>query len=143
MKKQEVPQDNENMLKGTEEIQYATDENGNYTQIFSKGWDIKNDILREAWNEVDENAKIALQKVISGEKSPIYFYMIKNIMDYKLLSQYAETFVFRVKNHCKPKFFKKLSNGKLQIYAEIFEISIEDLINPKTVESSIEKHTKN
>ncbi len=144
MRKHEVPQDDEKILKGTREIQYAIDENGKYVKVHSTGWSIKNDILREAWNELDEKTLSAKKLVDSGEKSPLYFYMIQSQMNYKLLAEYSETFSFKIKKHCKPKAFSKLSNEILQKYAEIFNISVSDLQSiPDKIENSIEKHINN
>lgn len=143
MKKHEVPQDNENMNKGTKEIQYAIDENGKYIKVKSTGWEIKNDILRDAWNQVDKQTQTAAQLIISGKKSPLYFYMIKNQMDYKLLAEYAESFSFIIKRHCKPRIFNKLNQKQLKRYAEIFDISVIELKNiPKKIKNSIDKHTQ-
>ncbi len=129
MKVQEVPQDDANMLEGkTKEIQFALDKNGNYTEVKSVGWEPKNIILQEAWNEVNENITNAINLVENGGKSPIYFFMHKNIMDIKLLSQYTGFCVFTIKRHLKPNVFKNLSDKKLEKYLKTFNLnSINDL----------------
>jgi hypothetical protein len=126
MKENEVPQD-EDLLKVTREIQYALDENGNYVQIKSTGWDIKNDILKQAWEIVDDESEAARLLVLNGEKSPIYFYMKKNLLDISTLASYMGMFKFRVKRHLKPTVFAKLSEQILERYASVFEISISEL----------------
>jgi hypothetical protein len=124
MKKEEVPQDDANMLEGkTRELQYAVDENGNYVKVKSVGWETKNIILQSAWDEVTENTLNALKEVEQGKKSPIYFFMHKNIMDVKILSEYTGIWVFCIKRHFKPKVFKKLSDKKLEKYIKAFKLN--------------------
>ena len=129
MKDYEVPQDDANMLEGkTREIQYALDKEGHYTQVKSVGWEPKNIVMQQAWDEVNERVKEALQKVKSGEKSPIYFFMHRNIMDIRILSEYTGFFRWTIKRHFKPSVFNRLSDKKLQKYAEAFRLnSINDL----------------
>ena len=129
MKENEVPQDDANMLEGkTREIQYAIDKNGHYKQVKSMGWEPKNIVMQQAWDEVNENISSALKKVIDGEKSPIFYFMHKNIMDIKILSEYTGFFKWTIKKHLMPKGFKQLSNKKLQKYVEAFRLNeINDL----------------
>jgi len=130
MRKNEVPQDDANMLDGkTRELQYALDEDGNYVEIKSVGWEPKNIVMQQAWDEVEENIKYALEEVEKGNKSPIFFFMYKNIMDVKILAEYTGFWVFSVKRHLKPNVFKKLPNSKLENYREVFKLdSINDLV---------------
>jgi len=129
MKEHEVPQDDANMLEGkTREIQYAIDENGRYKQVKSVGWEPKNIVMQQAWDDVNENVKSALKDVLNGEKSPIFYFMHKNIMDIRILSEYTGFFRWTIKKHFKPEIFKKLSDKKLQKYVEAFRLSsINDL----------------
>ncbi len=139
MKKEEVPQNNENLLNGIREIQYAVDENGNYTQVMSTGWKPKNDALKMAVNMVDELIEEARQKVVNGEKSPIYFYMLLKQMDLNILKQTVGFSKFKLKRHFKPFIFNKLKEDVLQKYASAFEISLYDLFNiPKAPVDSLE-----
>ncbi len=117
MKKEEVPQNNENLLNGIREIQYAVDENGNYTQVMSTGWKPKNDALKMAVNMVDELIEEARQKVVNGEKSPIYFYMLLKQMDLNILKQTVGFSKFKLKRHFKPFIFNNLKEDALQKYA--------------------------
>ena len=121
MKTNEVPQDDANMLDGkTSELQYAVDENGNYTTVKSVGWDAKNIVMQQAWDTENEKIQKALDKVISGEKSPIFFFIYKCLMDMKILSMYTGFSRFAIKRHCKPKHFNKLNDQQLEKYAYAF-----------------------
>ncbi|MBN2668280.1 MAG: hypothetical protein JXR60_03540 [Bacteroidales bacterium] len=129
MKINEVPQDNANMLEGkTKEIQYALDENGNYQQVKSVGWEPKNIVMQQAWDEVNENIANALKEVKKGAKSPIYYFMHKNIMDLKILSEYTGFWKISIKKHFNPQHFNKLKPEQLQKYVEAFRLtSIKEL----------------
>jgi len=129
MKEKEVPQDQINMFNGKPpDVMFAADENGNYVKVKSAGWKPKNEVLRQAWEEVDENIEEARQKVATGEKSPIFFFMHKNIMDIKLLAEYTGLWRWQVKRHLKPSIFIKLSDKTLEKYKTAFRLdSIEEI----------------
>lgn len=78
MKTTEVPQDDANMFEGkTHELQYAIDENGNYTTVKSVGWETKNQIMQQAWDVEKDKIQKALDAVLNGSKSPIYYFLYK------------------------------------------------------------------
>jgi hypothetical protein len=129
MKKEEVPQDMSALGKITKEVCYATDETGKYTTQLSDGWDVKITALDKAWEEIDDRVNIAKQKVLNGEASPLLFFMEKGLMDVKLLAGYTGFWQWQVKHHLKPDVFKSLSDKKLQKYAEVFNVSVNDLHN--------------
>jgi hypothetical protein len=127
MKKKEVPQD-EGLNEGRfEDLCYALDENGNYVAVLSTGWNPKTDAMMQAWEVINEQVELVRQRVISGELSPIAFYMEKNLMDVKLLSDYAGIPKRKVRKHLKPDHFNKLDEETLNKYAETFRISVEVL----------------
>jgi len=115
----EVPQDDEGILKAgkTREVCYATDANGNYTQVLSLGWKPKYDAMRQAWEQVNEKTEEIRIQVLQGKLSSIAYYLEKNLM----------TARWRVKRHLKPAVFKKLKLEVLQKYAEVFNLSVEEL----------------
>ncbi len=130
MKKAEVPQDNEGLLDGKlREVCYAVDETGNYVTVLSTGWTPKNAALKQAWAEVNEKVEEVKRKVVEGKLSPVAYYMEKNIMDLKLLSQYTGIPKWRIRRHLKPKVFSKLDNETLAKYAKTFEIPVASLRN--------------
>lgn len=129
MKKEEVPQDMSALGKITKEVCYATDETGQYTTQLSNGWDVKITALDKAWEEIADRVAAAKQKVLNGEASPLLFFMEKGLMDIKLLAEYTGFWQWQVKRHLKPEIFKELSDKKLQKYAEVFNVSVNDLQN--------------
>ena len=130
MKKEEVPQDDANMLEGKfREPCYALDENGNYTTIGSVGWEPKNIIMQDAWDVVNDRIEEVKQNVMDGKLSPIAYYMEKNLMDTKILASYIGVWRFTVKKHLKMKGFDKLTDVLLNKYADTFDITLETLKN--------------
>ncbi len=128
MKAKEVPQDDENLLEGKfKDPIYTLDENGNYTTSYSVGWDVKNAVLKNAWGVINEKMEQARQEVLNGKASPIKYYMEKTIMDASLLAKYTGFWKWTVKKHLKPKGFNKLSTEALQKYADIFDLTVEEL----------------
>lgn len=130
MKSTDVPQDDANMLQGKFcEPVYSLDENGNYTTVKSVGWDPKNEVMQEAWDVIKEKVEITRKKVLDGELSPIAFHLENNLMDVSLLAKYMGFWKFKVKRHLKPKYFNKLKDEVLEKYAEVFDISRQELLD--------------
>jgi hypothetical protein len=129
MKKEDVPQDLSSLGKITKEVCYATDKSGKYVTELSKGWDVKITALDTHWEEIETRVTIAKQKVLNNEASPLLFFMEKSLMDAEILAGYAGFWTWQVKRHLRPEIFKKLSDKKLQRYAEVFNVTIDDLKN--------------
>lgn len=128
MRKEEVPQDKSNLESANiREMVYAVDENGNYTTTLSSGWDPKTIALDNAIKVIEERIAIAKEKVLKNETSPIEYYMELHKMDIPVLASYVGLWQWRVKRHFKPSVFKKLNEKTLQKYADVFEISIQEL----------------
>lgn len=127
MKKENVPQDMGALGKITKEVCYATDSSGKYVTELSSGWDVKNGALDVAWKDVEERIAKAKQRVLNGEASPLLFFMEYRLMDIEILAGYSGFWQWQVKRHLKPDVFKKLSDKKLQKYADAFNVKAEDL----------------
>lgn len=113
--------------KITKEVCYATDSTGKYVTELSSGWDVKIGALDVAWKDVKERIALAKQKVLNGEASPLLFFMEYRLMDMEILAGYSGFWKWQVKRHLKPDVFKKLSDKKLQKYADAFNVKVEDL----------------
>lgn len=127
MKKEEIPQDDGALNKLTKEVVYAVDNTGKYTTELSTGWDIKAKALDVAWKDIEERVAAARQKVISREASPLLYFMELRLMDIAIVSAYTGFWKWTIKQHLKPAVFDKLSEKKLQHYAEAFNITVADL----------------
>lgn len=130
MKKKEVPQD-EGLMQGKfRDVCYVVDDEGNYTTELSTGWSPKNEAMKQAWEQVNEKVEEAKKKVLDGKSSILAWHIEKNIMDVKLLSHYTGTPRRKIRKHLRPDVFSTLEPATLQKYADAFNISLEELLNP-------------
>lgn len=128
MKKKEVPQDKSNLESANfKELCYAVDENGEYTTEKSSGWEPKTVALNNAIQEINERIEDAKNRVLDGKSSPIEYFMELNKMDVGILASYIGFWQWTVKRHFKPSVFEKLSEKTIQKYADVFEISVEEI----------------
>jgi hypothetical protein len=132
MKKKDLPQDDSGLKGVTREVCYVKNSDGKYESDLSSGWDVKSEALDNAWSDINQQIEEAKKAINSGEKSPIYYYFIKTLMDFQVLSGYTGFWKFSIKKHMTPKGFLKLSDKKLAKYAKAFNISIDELKNFKT-----------
>ena len=127
MKKEEIPQDDGALNKLTKEVVYAVDNTGKYVTELSTGWKIKTTALDLAWKDIEERVESARQKVISGEASPLLYFMELRLMDIAIVSDYTGLWKWTIKRHLKPSVFEKLSGKILEKYANAFNITVADL----------------
>ncbi len=131
MRKKDIPQDRSKLESLTPELCYAKGDDGTYDTALSSGWKAKSEALDAAWDDISEELKEAQEAVRNGEKSPIYFFMKKELMDEAILASHVGMFKFRVKRHCKVSSFKKLNDTILTRYTSVFKITIDELKNYK------------
>lgn len=127
MKKEEIPQDDGALSKLTKEVVYAVDSSGHYTTELSTGWDVKTTALDAAWDDIAQRIENARQRVLNNEASPILYFIELRLMDTGLVAAYTGFWKWTVKRHLKPSVFQKLSEKKLQLYADAFNVSVEEL----------------
>lgn len=127
MKKENVPQDVSALGKITKEVCYATDSEGKYVTELSSGWEVKINALDAAWDDIAKRIETAKQKVLNKEASPLLFFMEYRLMDAGILSDYTGYWKWQINRHMKPEVFEKLSDKKLQKYAEAFNVKVDDL----------------
>lgn len=127
MKKEEIPQDDGVLNKLTKEVVYAVDSSGKYSTELSTGWDVKSKALDLAWEDIEKRIEDARQKVLNNEASPVLYFMELRLMDIGIVSAYTGFWKWTIKGHLKPLGFKKLSDKKLQQYADAFNVSVEQL----------------
>lgn len=128
MEKEQVPQDDENLLEGKfTVVKYALDKNGKYVKVPSVGWEPENVALKQAWEVINAKVEAAHKSVLSGEVSPLAYWIEKNMMDEKLVGDYMGFSKWKVKEHLNPQVFTALPEDILKKYAETFKISVEEL----------------
>jgi hypothetical protein len=126
MQKKEVPQD-KGLLGAWHEVSYAVDDDGKYVQVPSSGWEPANIANNLAWQKIHQEIEEIRSQVERGDLSPLAFHMARHHMNIGLLSQYTHISKRKIKQHLTPKGFKKLSSRELKPYAEVFDLSIENL----------------
>ena len=126
MRETEVPQE-KGALRDLKEVYYVTDDEGNYTTLSSSGWEVKSTALEASLSRLQEQIDEAKADVLAGRKSPIVYYMLLNRMDWAVLADAMHRWQWVIKRHAKPSVFKKLSSKTLQKYAEVFDITVEEL----------------
>jgi hypothetical protein len=129
MKIKDLPQDPSVLDKFTKDVVYAEDDSGNYTTGLSRGWKVKADALNVAWEDIEQRIHDAKQKVLNGEASPVLFFMELRLMDMPTIAAYTGFWQWQIKRHIHAEVFKKLSDKKIKKYAEVFDVSMEDLKN--------------
>jgi hypothetical protein len=127
MKKEEIPQDNSPLVNYFPELCYGKNEKGEYDTVQSTGWEVKTTALSNAWDDISERIAEARKLVESGKKSPVYYFMEKNLMTITILASYVKFNPLRVWWHTKPGVYKKLDKNVIQRYANIFKIKTEEL----------------
>lgn len=134
MKKKSVPQDANTTYDGYgTKVVYAVDEAGRYDRVQSSGWEVEEIVLRDVVDDFQEKAESAKQRALSGQTSPIEYYMHKRYLDLAGLAKGIGIAKWRVKRHLKPSVFNKLSPSMLQRYAELFDIDVKQLTHFKEV----------
>lgn len=129
----EVPQHKKQFKDGGQapkRVLYVTNPDGSYTQTGSEGWDVENDALQQAWEEIERQLEETRTMVRNGTVSPIQYYMIRQRMDIGILAAYVGKWKWQVKRHMKPSVFKTLSDKMLNKYAEVFNITLNELKEP-------------
>jgi hypothetical protein len=129
MKLSEIPQDKIKTLQGAKKALYAVDDQGNYIQSTTSGWEAEEIVLNQVIDDFGEKARQTVLRVRNNETSPIEYFMYKRWMDPLTLAQVMGLYRWQVKRHFKPAVFKKLNDKTLSEYARIFGVSTEALKN--------------
>lgn len=103
------------------------DSSGNYVTELSTGWEVKVTALDAAWQDIEQRVKDAKQKVLNNEVSPLLFFMELRLMDIGIVAAYTGFWKWTIKRHLKPALFKKLPDRTLKIYADAFNVTVEEL----------------
>ncbi|MCD6292694.1 MAG: hypothetical protein J7M09_04480 [Deltaproteobacteria bacterium] len=127
MESLKVPQDNISTLANHKKAIYATTETGAYKIIASSGWEVEEEVTKQALKELERLSAEAYRKALSGEVSPLYFHMYDQRMDPQILAQTAGISKWRLKRHFKAEVFARLSSKLLAGYAAALGLSVKEL----------------
>jgi len=129
MKIDDVPQEQNKTLDGVRKAVYAVGKDGTYTTVASDGWNAEEIVTTQAVEEFDRLANLAKKEAEEGLTSPLAFHMYQNRMDISLLSQTTGFFQWTIKRDFRIAVFNKMSEKRLQAYADVMGIEVEDLLS--------------
>jgi hypothetical protein len=127
MREQDVPQDS-GVLEDNQAVTYALNSEGKYCLAATVGWQPVNEANRLAWEDIHSQLVEVRAEIAAGKLSPLAYYMCRAQMDVALLASYAALARWRVRRHLRPAVFAKLSLKQQQNYANLFGISVEQLV---------------
>jgi hypothetical protein len=115
---------NDKLNEATEEqmVQYYFD-----GKEWRQKWERKLDVCTMLATQHSQELETIRQQVADGQVSPLAFHLQINLFDLNLLSSYTGIPKRRIKKHLKPEHFNQLDEKTLNLYAAIFEITIEEL----------------
>jgi hypothetical protein len=116
-----------NVTDGVKIISYVTNNNGNQELVQGSMWSGVDVVNHQAWQEIDKHIEESTDKVAAGRASCLHYYMTANQMDTSLLASYTKQPRWLVCLHLIPSCFKRLGPGTLKKYAEVFNVSEDDL----------------
>jgi len=126
----DIPEQSSNngIADGLKTVSYVADTKGKQQLVPGSIWQPVNIVNRQAWQEIERHIEAAKEKVASGRASCLHYYMTANQMDIGLLAQYTRQARWRVHLHLFPFFFNRLALTTINRYAEVFQVSSDDLI---------------
>ena len=130
MRIDEVPTQTRDQFDNQRKAVYAVDQNGHYQMVRSGGDEAEVTVTLEAVAWFEQLANDALQRVRSGESSPLEYFMYRQRMDIPTLSKATGMWQWRIRRHLRPKIFASLSATMLQRYADAMNISVQELTGP-------------
>lgn len=127
MKKEDIPQQPHDLYEGETKTVYAVNEHGKLEMAQTTGWEAESIVLTQAIDEINRLADEALARVRKGDSSPLEFHMYAQRMDLPMLAKAVGNYRWQVKRHLKPKYFAKLDNRQLSLYAHALGINVDTL----------------
>jgi len=90
-------------------------------------WERKLDACTVVLTKHSQELETIRQQVLDGQLSPLAYHLQTNLFNLNLLSAYTGIPKRRIRKHLKPDHFNQLDEKTLNIYAAIFEITVEEL----------------
>lgn len=113
---------------GVKIVSYVADNNGNHELVQGVMWSPVDVVNDQAWQEIDRHIAASKEKIAAGRVSCLHYYMTANQMDTALLASYTKQSRWVVRLHLIPFCFNRLGSTTLGKYAQIFNVSLDDLI---------------
>jgi hypothetical protein len=127
VKVKDVPQEGNKAHWGKHKALYAQDEDGSYQIVPSLGWGVEEIALLTMIDDLQDRTNESKALYKEGKLSPLSYHMYSMRMDLPMLAKAAGIARWRVRRHMKPKIFARLKTKTLQKYADVLDMSIEEL----------------
>ncbi len=128
--KDNITDDNKLIYTYNRELFYHFDKEKGFTQEVDYQNPCNQVIIKQSWDVAEQRLDEVKQLVIIGKASPVAYYMEKILMEVPMLAAYMELPKWRVKRHLKTKVFQRLKPETMAKYAAVFDITVDELINP-------------
>jgi len=112
------------------ELFYSFDKEKGFTKKVDYQYTANQAIIKQGWDAAEERLNDVKRQVIAGKRSPIAYFMEKKLMDIPILASYMNQQKWKIKWHLTNAGFNRMKRATLERYAEIFEISPEELKKP-------------
>ena len=121
-------------------ILYVEKEDGKYEPMQTGSYITKNflDDYELKRRHLEESLK---KQVLSGEVSPIYYYMVLEDLTLSELSARAGIRKSKVKKHLEGFHFNSLPQETLQRYADVFNVTVPDILKLLTADTDDSTNT--
>lgn len=126
MKIEDIPLEKNSLLNGQQKVMYAQNNLNSFERVPYASF-MEEFATQNAVDEFITLQNEALSEIKAGISSPIKYFMYKNRMDLPTLCGHIGIFCFRVKRHLLMKHFLKLDESLLKRYADIFDITLDEL----------------
>jgi len=121
-------------------ILFVEKEDGKYEPIQTGSYLTKNflDDYELKRRHLEESLK---KQVLAGEVSPIYYYMVLEDLTLSELASRAGIRKGKVKKHLETNHFSDIPQETLQLYADVFNITVQDMFKILVVTSADSTNT--
>ena len=113
-----VPQEDSSTYAKNKKAIYAEDTDGTVKIVGSTGWNVEETATKQALEDLEDLAREAHAEVLDGKFSPLYYYMYALRMDLDVLAQVTGFFKWTIKRDFKPEVYAKISDKRVEIYAD-------------------------
>jgi hypothetical protein len=123
----DVPQEGNRTMGGHRRVMYARGKDGRIVIVPSRGGEVDEAVTLQALDRFCELAEAARARVASGQSAPLEYWMYAKRLDLPQLAQITGFWQWRIRRHCQPRHFAGLADYILQCYADVMNISVEQL----------------
>lgn len=109
-------------------ILYVEKENGKFEAIQTGSY-ITGNFLDDYNLKREHLSKALLEEVTSGKKSPIHYFMVLEDLSFSELCARVGLRKRKVRKHLEPGGFRSLDEKILQKYADVFNVSVKDILS--------------